>query len=214
MTLDPETLRPSPSLAEGPPIHATLASIWSQIISQGLEKQIKADLFSRYLRILRAYREMSKQLQLSSGNKASSALTALGHVNNILFMEKQFPKKEKLLSLTGYIGKILPNIHHITSMYRSSAISPVISKQDRDAGFNDFGEKFKHMKEMKKSSKDLQTKTVLPSTSIFKTGGHSGSNQPQSSKFKPLNSRSPSRQWRESRQKGYPPNIQNRKRFL
>lgn len=131
--------------AVGPPIHAALAERWKNILQEGLSKEVKQNLMTKYpitsncqlLRPPLVNPEVKSAMngislkkdgyQMLSQNALGTGITALGAaLTEVLHFDKTKEplQTSKVISFLGDAGRILTDLHHALSMTRRFFITP------------------------------------------------------------------------------------------
>lgn len=168
-------------------LHPAVLTRWAHILSNGLDKEVKSELTKKYVipsnclglraptlnpEIKAALAEVSIKKdnhQIITQNLLATGITALGTTIHNLLTTSTFTKEQinELLPALSDAGRLLCDLHHTMSITRRQIITPTLNKTVRDVSLaapidemlygRDFHEKFKTIKEMEKSSRELKT---------------------------------------------------------
>lgn len=195
--LDDETLKAlgedKPSNLSSFSLHSVLKNRWLTILSEGLPKDEKTELLTKYccphnlerlrapllnaeiVSVLSSTVVNRDKYQIVTQNNLGSGIAALGQAINLL-LEKDpvSDAKPNLLKLLGDAGRIFTDVFHSISVTRRATITPLLNKTVKEISGNtpvesflfgdNLAEKIKAVKALESTSKVLKPQ----STTAFK----------------------------------------------
>ncbi|XP_044594341.1 uncharacterized protein LOC123271876 [Cotesia glomerata] len=184
-------------LAEDPQVgvlHSEVATRWSNLISNGLKKELKSDLLAKYSRASNCQLEaqtLNPEVAASMQNTAVKrdkfaceiqniigfAMLALGKGISLMLEEKEDGvDRMELLKYISDSGRLLAEAHHKEAMTRRSFILPGMdknikevlekSKLDKFLFGEDLSEKIKSTKSIVKVAAEIKTKPQSQRTAL------------------------------------------------
>ncbi|KAK2577576.1 hypothetical protein KPH14_012787 [Odynerus spinipes] len=141
---------PSTEQAKEHPIHSQLVARWNGWITEGLPKEEKTEVLSKFSRkgsckleepglnpeVAASMNESAIKRDkhfLTLQNTLGSAIAALGAGTTRIIMQKEgLNERIKILEYLSDAGKILTDFHHSLTLARKSFISPGLPKEIRD----------------------------------------------------------------------------------
>lgn len=152
-TLDPEILQilgddPSNLKEYGEHLHKDLATRWSYIVTNGLNKEIKQELLKKYLTPENCKNLKAPKLNLEvkaalndfsvkrdsynqmKQNQLSSALTAIGSALNVILSSNQ--QLQQLIQPLSDAARLICDCHYKESVSRRFDITKTLNKETKD----------------------------------------------------------------------------------
>ncbi|XP_047030584.1 uncharacterized protein LOC124637887 [Helicoverpa zea] len=156
-SLDPEILQilgedPSNLKEYGEHLHKDLASRWSHIVTNGLNKEIKQELLKKYLTPENCKNLKAPKLNLEvkaalndfnikkdsynqmKQNQLSSALTAIGSALNMILSSKDSSNQQlqQLIQPLSDAARLICDCHYKESVSRRFDITKILNKETKD----------------------------------------------------------------------------------